>query len=76
MESLTENKPLLYSLFISGGAITALASGVVPEFSEQFELVHLPPEVSKVLSHPIYSQICTCPFLKQLSLYTWRNFFH
>lgn len=44
MESLTENKPLLYSLIFSGGAITCLASGIVPELTEQFELVHLPPE--------------------------------
>lgn len=45
MESLTENKPLLYSLVFSGGAITALASGTVPELTEQFELVELPTEV-------------------------------
>ncbi|XP_071154994.1 endoplasmic reticulum transmembrane helix translocase-like [Mytilus edulis] len=44
MESLTENKPLLYSLVFSGGAITALASGTVPELTEQFELVELPTE--------------------------------
>lgn len=44
MESLKENKPLLYSLIFSGGAITLLASGTVPELTEQFELVHLPPE--------------------------------
>ena len=45
MESLKENKPLLYSLIFSGGAITLLASGTVPELTEQFELVDLPPEV-------------------------------
>ncbi len=46
MESLRENKPLLYSLAFSGGAIVALASGLIPEVQEQFELVQLEPEVS------------------------------
>ena len=46
MESLFNNKPLLYSLAVSGSAIVALASGVVPELCEQFELVPLPTEVS------------------------------
>ena len=46
MESLKNNKPLLYSLLFSAGAILSLASGVVPEMSEQFEIVPFPDEVS------------------------------
>jgi manganese-transporting P-type ATPase len=46
MESLTENRALLYSLLISGGSIVALASGLVPDASTQFQLVELDPEVS------------------------------
>ena len=45
MESLRENKPLLYSLMVSGGAIVALSSGLIPELQEQFQLVELEPEV-------------------------------
>ena len=48
MESLTENKPLLYSLFFSGASIVALASVMLPELSEKFELIELPTEVSTV----------------------------
>ena len=46
MESLRSNKPLLYSLGISGGTIIALASGVIPEATEYFEMVPLPDEVN------------------------------
>lgn len=48
MESLFNNKPLLYSLAFSGTAITALASGVVPDIADQFEIVPLPIEVTPV----------------------------
>ncbi|XP_071487293.1 endoplasmic reticulum transmembrane helix translocase-like [Diadema antillarum] len=39
MESLRDNKPLLYSLFFSTMAVFALVSGVVPDISDQFEIV-------------------------------------
>lgn len=45
MESLFNNKPLLYSLAFSGTAITGLASGVIPDIADQFEIVPLPTEV-------------------------------
>ena len=45
MESLRSNRPLLYSLGISGGTIIVLASGLVPEATEYFEMVPLPDEV-------------------------------
>uniref|UniRef100_A0A914RJF3 Uncharacterized protein n=1 Tax=Parascaris equorum TaxID=6256 RepID=A0A914RJF3_PAREQ len=44
MESLMENKPMLYSLLFSGSAVFALASGISPELTEKFELVELPIE--------------------------------
>jgi manganese-transporting P-type ATPase len=46
MESLTENRALLYSLLGSGGAVLALAMGLVPDFASQFEIVDFPPEVT------------------------------
>ncbi|KAH3794404.1 hypothetical protein DPMN_147937 [Dreissena polymorpha] len=47
MESLINNRPMLYSISISGGAIIALASGLLPEANEYFELVQLPTEVCR-----------------------------
>lgn len=47
MESLWENKPLLWSIILSGLAIVALLTGSSPEFNEQFGLVDIPSEVSK-----------------------------
>ena len=38
MASLTENRPLLYSLFIAGGVIFVLASGLFPDVSAMFEI--------------------------------------
>ncbi|KAH3794394.1 hypothetical protein DPMN_147927 [Dreissena polymorpha] len=47
MESLIYNRPMLYSISISGGAIIALASGLLPEANEYFERVQLPTKVSR-----------------------------
>jgi len=46
MESLTENKSLLYSIVGSAGAILALAMGIFPDMAYQFEIVDFPAEVS------------------------------
>ncbi|TRY56746.1 hypothetical protein DNTS_004718, partial [Danionella cerebrum] len=43
MESLTENRPLLWSIALSGLAIIGLLTGSSPEFNEQFALVEIPP---------------------------------
>lgn len=45
MESLSSNKPLLYSLFGAGLAIVLLASGVIPDICDQFEIVLFEAEV-------------------------------
>ncbi len=55
MESLRENKPLLYSLMISGGAIIGLTSGMLPDIAQQFEIVEFPSEVSTRLEQEILS---------------------
>ena len=46
MESLTENRPLLYSLFGSMAFMFALVLDVTPEINDQFEIVHFTEEVS------------------------------
>ncbi|XP_069051808.1 endoplasmic reticulum transmembrane helix translocase isoform X1 [Lepisosteus oculatus] len=50
MESLSENRPLLWSLVLSGLAIAGLLSGSSPEFNEQFALVDIPTEFKLVIA--------------------------
>ncbi|XP_014678073.1 PREDICTED: manganese-transporting ATPase 13A1-like [Priapulus caudatus] len=49
MESLWENKPLLYSLLISGSAVVALAANMMPAFSRQFEIEEFPADFRQIL---------------------------
>ncbi len=48
MESLKENKALMYSLSGTGTFIVLLALGWLPEVSEQFGIVDFPPDVSRI----------------------------
>lgn len=50
MESLRENKPLLWSIVISGLAIVGLLTGSSPEFNQQFGLVDIPMELKMVIA--------------------------
>ncbi|KAJ6652981.1 hypothetical protein lerEdw1_010250 [Lerista edwardsae] len=50
MESLRENKPLLWSIILSGLAIVVLLTGSSPEFNEQFGLVEIPTEFKLVIT--------------------------
>ncbi|XP_064615938.1 endoplasmic reticulum transmembrane helix translocase-like [Liolophura sinensis] len=59
MEGLTENKPLLFSLIFSVSAIVALASGVVPDVNNHFELVTLPEEFCVVVLLVLSADIST-----------------
>nr|CAD7592201.1 unnamed protein product [Timema genevievae] len=57
MESLTENKALLYSIVGSAGAILALALGVFPDMAYQFEIVDFPSDV--ILSLALFVNMAT-----------------
>lgn len=46
MESLRENKALLYSILGSSSVVLALTLGIIPELSAQFEIIDFPPDVS------------------------------
>lgn len=46
MESLRENKALLYSLLGSGSFLLCLISGAIPEINEQFQIIDIDTEVS------------------------------
>lgn len=50
MEGLRDNKPLLYSVLVSGGVVLALAAGIFPDLSNMFEIVYFPPDVSRLLT--------------------------
>lgn len=45
MESLKQNRALLYSIIGSGSVVLALTLGIVPELSAQFELIIFPDDV-------------------------------
>ena len=45
MASLTENRPLLYSLLVSAGVVFMLASGQAPDLSAMFEIELFTEEV-------------------------------
>ncbi|KAH3794144.1 endoplasmic reticulum transmembrane helix translocase-like [Dreissena polymorpha] len=57
MESLINNRPMLYSISISGGAIIAMASGLLPEANEYFELVQLPTEFRNTVMAVVIADI-------------------
>ncbi len=49
MESLSENKPLLYALSFAGGMTLFMASEWSPEFNEGFQLVAYPDSFRNTL---------------------------
>ncbi|OCT90364.1 hypothetical protein XELAEV_18018975mg [Xenopus laevis] len=59
MESLRENKPLLWSIILSGVAILGLLSGSSPEFNDQFSLVDIPMEFKIVIAKVLFVDFCT-----------------
>uniref|UniRef100_A0A915ENS9 Cation-transporting ATPase 13A1 n=1 Tax=Ditylenchus dipsaci TaxID=166011 RepID=A0A915ENS9_9BILA len=60
MESLAENKPMLYSILSSAFAVFALASNVVPEFSQKFEVVEMPDQFRNVLVCCVVADLFLC----------------
>ncbi|KAK7497039.1 hypothetical protein BaRGS_00011775 [Batillaria attramentaria] len=66
MESLRDNKPLLYSLMFSCGGIITLASGLIPDVSQQFELVHLPTEYRNTVLLVVSADILLAYFVDRI----------
>jgi len=46
MESLRENRLLLYSILASSAIVVGLALGILPELSGTFEIVDFPDDVN------------------------------
>ncbi|KYB27482.1 endoplasmic reticulum transmembrane helix translocase [Tribolium castaneum] len=55
MESLRQNKALLYSILGSGGTVLALTLGIVPELSTQFEIIDFPPDFRIILLQVLFA---------------------
>ncbi|KAJ8917451.1 hypothetical protein NQ315_005498 [Exocentrus adspersus] len=55
MESLRQNKTLLYSICGSGAVVLALALGLVPELSAQFEIIDFPPDFRIILVEVLFA---------------------
>ncbi|CAJ0932793.1 unnamed protein product, partial [Mesorhabditis belari] len=60
MESLFENKAMLYSIMFSGGAVMALAFGASDDMVTQFELVKLPLHLRDQLVLCVLSDLIGC----------------
>ena len=57
MESLVQNKALLFSLVGNSAIILLLASGFLPELAVPFEIVDFPSPVSFAR---VYTCMCVC----------------
>uniref|UniRef100_A0A4W3GSX5 Cation-transporting P-type ATPase C-terminal domain-containing protein n=1 Tax=Callorhinchus milii TaxID=7868 RepID=A0A4W3GSX5_CALMI len=66
MESLRENKPLLWSVVVSGLAIVGLLSGSSPEFNQQFGLVDIPTEFRTVIAGVLVADFVAALMLDRL----------
>uniref|UniRef100_A0A1Y1KV49 Endoplasmic reticulum transmembrane helix translocase n=2 Tax=Photinus pyralis TaxID=7054 RepID=A0A1Y1KV49_PHOPY len=55
MESLKQNRYLLYSIIGSSAVVLALTLGILPELSAQFELIIFPPEFRVILLQVLFA---------------------
>lgn len=46
MESLRENKFLLYAILTSSSVVVLLATGLSTDLNEMFQIIHFPEDVS------------------------------
>ncbi|XP_068939231.1 endoplasmic reticulum transmembrane helix translocase [Petaurus breviceps papuanus] len=66
MESLRENKPLLWSLGISTAAVAGLLLGSSPDFNSQFGLVDIPVEFKLVIAQVLLFDFCVALLVDRL----------
>ncbi|KAK6055586.1 putative P-type ATPase [Cooperia oncophora] len=60
MESLLENKAMLYSVLLSGASVFMLAMGASDDAMKQFELVVLPLELRDILVYCVAFDLVAC----------------
>ncbi|KAG6444003.1 hypothetical protein O3G_MSEX003141 [Manduca sexta] len=68
MEGLRDNKPLLYSIVVSGGTVLALAAGIFPELSSKFEIVYFPPDYRVILVQVLIADMLFAYLVDRLCL--------
>lgn len=59
MESLRENKMLMYSIFASSGVVLSLALNLVPDLQSAFQIIDFPDDVSELNCASFISQYLT-----------------
>ncbi|XP_072937344.1 endoplasmic reticulum transmembrane helix translocase [Epargyreus clarus] len=69
MEGLKDNKPLLYSILVSGGAVLALAAGVLPDLSNMFEIVYFPPDYRLILVQVLIADMAFAYLVDRICLW-------
>ncbi|XP_059059301.1 endoplasmic reticulum transmembrane helix translocase [Achroia grisella] len=69
MEGLRDNKPLLYSIVISGGTVLALAAGLLPELTNMFEIVYFPPDFRVILVQILIADMVFAYLVDRLCLW-------
>ncbi|PZC83302.1 hypothetical protein B5X24_HaOG208066 [Helicoverpa armigera] len=68
MEGLRDNKPLLYSIMLSSGAVLALAAGIFPDLSNMFEIVYFPPDYRIILVQVLIADMLFAYLVDRLCL--------
>ena len=71
MESLKENRALLYSLVGTGGFILALALGLMPEVNQEFAIVDFDPEYRNLLASVLVADFILAFVVDRLCLFVF-----
>uniref|UniRef100_A0A5S6PZ97 Cation-transporting ATPase n=1 Tax=Trichuris muris TaxID=70415 RepID=A0A5S6PZ97_TRIMR len=71
MESLMENRSLLYSLLLSGGIVVTVAAGFMPEMATSFELVPLPAEFRRTVLMAVALDLAGCYLIDKLCAFVF-----
>ena len=74
METLIENKPLLYSILGSAGAVFILASGIIPELSASLQIETFTEEVYIILQPTVVRNSAIRLVKTQELLYKYSEF--
>jgi len=66
MESIFENRPLFFSVLLSGFAVLGLVSNISPEINEKFDLVQFPDSFRTMLAYCVIADLLLCLFIDRL----------
>ncbi|KAL4715211.1 hypothetical protein ACJJTC_012258 [Scirpophaga incertulas] len=69
MEGLRDNKPLLFSIMVASGTVLVLAAGILPDFSNMFEIVYFPPDYRVILVQVLIADMVFAYLVDQACLW-------